>query len=222
MIRLEDVEKVYRTDRIETVALSSVNLEVAQGEFVSVMGPSGAGKSTLLNVIGLLDVPTKGRWRSTASRSTSYKDKRAGAPPQRADRLRLPDVPPDRGPHRPRQRRAPAALPDACRDRSAAGARSRRSTASGFARACTISPRSSPAASSSASRSRARSSASRASCSPTSPRGTSTARWATRSWRSCTASTRDEGRTIAMVTHDPRQAERRTAPSGCSTAGRSH
>ena len=61
MIALEGIEKVYRTDRIETVALSDINLQVPAGEFVSVMGPSGCGKSTLLNVIGLLDEPTKGR-----------------------------------------------------------------------------------------------------------------------------------------------------------------
>ena len=61
MIRLENIEKVYRTDRIETVALTNVNLDVKEGEFISIMGPSGSGKSTLLNVIGLLDVPTGGR-----------------------------------------------------------------------------------------------------------------------------------------------------------------
>jgi putative ABC transport system ATP-binding protein len=61
MIRLDNVEKVYRTDRIETVALANVNLAVHEGEFVAVMGPSGCGKSTLLNIIGLLDAPTKGR-----------------------------------------------------------------------------------------------------------------------------------------------------------------
>jgi putative ABC transport system ATP-binding protein len=60
-IRLEGVEKVYRTDRIETVALSNVNLEVGEGELVAVMGPSGCGKSTLLNLMGLLDAPSKGR-----------------------------------------------------------------------------------------------------------------------------------------------------------------
>ena len=60
-IRLEGVEKVYRTDRIETVALSNVNLEVAEGDLVAVMGPSGCGKSTLLNLMGLLDRPTAGR-----------------------------------------------------------------------------------------------------------------------------------------------------------------
>jgi len=61
MIRLENVDKVYTTERIETLALANINLEVADGEFVSVMGPSGCGKSTLLNLIGLLDRPSTGR-----------------------------------------------------------------------------------------------------------------------------------------------------------------
>jgi putative ABC transport system ATP-binding protein len=60
VIRLSGIEKVYRTDSIETVALSNINLEVKEGEFVSVMGPSGCGKSTLLNLMGLLDIPTRG------------------------------------------------------------------------------------------------------------------------------------------------------------------
>ncbi|MDR1781194.1 MAG: ABC transporter ATP-binding protein [Tannerella sp.] len=60
MIVLKQLEKIYRTDEIETVALENVNLEVKKGEFMSVMGPSGCGKSTLLNIIGLLDAPTTG------------------------------------------------------------------------------------------------------------------------------------------------------------------
>lgn len=60
IIRLTDVDKVYRTNEIETLALENVNLEVEEGEFLSIMGPSGCGKSTLLNIIGLLDTPTKG------------------------------------------------------------------------------------------------------------------------------------------------------------------
>lgn len=61
MIGLLDVDKVYRTKTVETIALSRLNLSIEQGEFLSVMGPSGSGKSTLLNLIGLLDTPTAGR-----------------------------------------------------------------------------------------------------------------------------------------------------------------
>src|SRR5262249_31744629 len=61
MIELQGIEKVYRTERIETVALSNVNLTVAAGDFISVMGPSGSGKSTLLHLTGRVDVPRKGR-----------------------------------------------------------------------------------------------------------------------------------------------------------------
>lgn len=61
MIILDRVNKIYRTNEIETQALENVNLQVMKGEFLSVMGPSGCGKSTLLNVMGLLDSPTSGR-----------------------------------------------------------------------------------------------------------------------------------------------------------------
>jgi len=60
MIKLKEIDKVYRTERVETLALHNINLDVAPGEFVSIMGPSGCGKSTLLNLIGLLDKPTRG------------------------------------------------------------------------------------------------------------------------------------------------------------------
>ncbi len=75
MIQLDAIEKVYRTDRIETVALSNVNLAVNEGDFISIMGPSGSGKSTLLNVIGLLDVPTKGKVTLNSRTITSYTDR---------------------------------------------------------------------------------------------------------------------------------------------------
>ncbi len=61
IISIRSVDKVYRTDEIETIALENVNMEIEKGEFVSVMGPSGCGKSTLLNIIGLLDSPSKGK-----------------------------------------------------------------------------------------------------------------------------------------------------------------
>lgn len=60
IIKLQNINKIYRTDEIETVALENVNLEVEKCEFLSIMGPSGCGKSTLLNIIGLLDTPTDG------------------------------------------------------------------------------------------------------------------------------------------------------------------
>ncbi len=60
MIKLTGINKIYRTNEIETQALENVNLTVGQGEFLSIMGPSGCGKSTLLNIMGLLDTPTSG------------------------------------------------------------------------------------------------------------------------------------------------------------------
>jgi putative ABC transport system ATP-binding protein len=61
MIHLQQVSKLYRTDRVETTALANTHRAVTPGEFISVMGPSGCGKSTLLNLIGLLDEPTSGK-----------------------------------------------------------------------------------------------------------------------------------------------------------------
>ncbi len=60
MIDLQDVSKVYRTERIETLALQNIHLHVKAGEFLSIMGPSGCGKSTLLHLMGLLDEPSTG------------------------------------------------------------------------------------------------------------------------------------------------------------------
>ena len=75
MIRLKNIEKVYRTDTVETLALSSVNLDIAAGEFLSIMGPSGCGKSTLLNIMGLLDAPTKGEVKIDEQKTGSLNDK---------------------------------------------------------------------------------------------------------------------------------------------------
>lgn len=60
IIKLSGINKIYRTNEIETLALENVNIEVPKGEFLSIMGPSGCGKSTLLNIVGLLDSPTSG------------------------------------------------------------------------------------------------------------------------------------------------------------------
>ncbi len=75
MISLEGVSKVYRTDRIETLALDGVSLTLGAGEFVSIMGPSGCGKSTLLNLIGLLDAPSKGRVLLDGAPVGTYNDR---------------------------------------------------------------------------------------------------------------------------------------------------
>jgi putative ABC transport system ATP-binding protein len=55
MLKLTNLEKIYRTEDIETVAINKLSIEVKTGEFVAIMGPSGCGKSTLLNIVGLLD-----------------------------------------------------------------------------------------------------------------------------------------------------------------------
>jgi len=60
MIKIVDLEKIYRTEEVETVALNKMNLEVTEREFVAIMGPSGCGKSTLLNILGMLDKPDGG------------------------------------------------------------------------------------------------------------------------------------------------------------------
>ena len=75
MIELRNIEKIYRTEKVETVALNNINLTVEAGEFISVMGPSGCGKSTLLNVMGLLDAPTQGNIALDGSEITSYGDR---------------------------------------------------------------------------------------------------------------------------------------------------
>ena len=79
MIQLRDIEKVYRTERIETVALEGVTVDVKAGEFVSVMGPSGCGKSTLLNLMGLLDQPTRGAVLLDGRPVESYADRHIAA-----------------------------------------------------------------------------------------------------------------------------------------------
>ena len=74
MIKLTGINKIYRTDEIETHALENINLEVKKGEFLSIMGPSGCGKSTLLNIMGLLDAPTSGSIEINGTKLDGLKD----------------------------------------------------------------------------------------------------------------------------------------------------
>lgn len=62
MIRLENIEKEYKTKDISTQALKGVSLEIESGSLVSIVGPSGSGKTTLLNILGCMDVPTAGTY----------------------------------------------------------------------------------------------------------------------------------------------------------------
>jgi len=63
IIETENVTKIYRTEEVETTALDRINLQLEEGQFVSIMGPSGCGKSTLLHVLGLIDDLTDGSYR---------------------------------------------------------------------------------------------------------------------------------------------------------------
>jgi len=61
-IKMSDITKVFLTDEMETHALRGVNLEIADGDYVSISGPSGCGKSSLLSILGLLDTPSSGQY----------------------------------------------------------------------------------------------------------------------------------------------------------------
>lgn len=79
MIKTRDMVKVFLTEEVETTALNKVDLEIKEGEFVSIMGPSGCGKSTLLNILGLLDNPTDGEFHFLGHEVSGYNER------QRAD-----------------------------------------------------------------------------------------------------------------------------------------
>lgn len=74
-IEIKNLEKVFHTDSVQTVALNDVSLTVDDGEFVAIMGPSGCGKSTLLNILGLLDNPTKGSYLLDGAEVARLKEK---------------------------------------------------------------------------------------------------------------------------------------------------
>lgn len=72
MIKTVALEKIFRTEEVETLALNKVSIEVKEGEFVAIMGPSGCGKSTLLNILGLLDNPTSGEYHLNGIEVSRY------------------------------------------------------------------------------------------------------------------------------------------------------
>ena len=75
MIRTNNLKKIYRTEEVETTALDNVNIEINEGEFVSIMGPSGCGKSTLMNILGMLDNPTEGEYNFLGTEVSKYSER---------------------------------------------------------------------------------------------------------------------------------------------------
>jgi len=76
MIKISELEKIYRTEEVETVALNKLSMEVKAGEFVAVMGPSGCGKSTLLNILGMLDDPDAGSFIFNGTEVAHFNERR--------------------------------------------------------------------------------------------------------------------------------------------------
>ena len=72
MIKTVNLQKIFRTEEVQTLALNNVDMEVDNGEFVAIMGPSGCGKSTLLNILGLLDNPTSGEYYLNGTEVSKY------------------------------------------------------------------------------------------------------------------------------------------------------
>lgn len=75
MITITNLSKIFRTEEIETRALNNVNLEINQGDFVTIMGPSGSGKSTLLNIVGLLDSLSEGNYQLAGKEVGNLKER---------------------------------------------------------------------------------------------------------------------------------------------------
>lgn len=73
-IEIKNIDKIFRTDSVQTKALNNVSLSVADGEFVAIMGPSGCGKSTLLNILGLLDNPSSGSYMLNGEEVANLKE----------------------------------------------------------------------------------------------------------------------------------------------------
>jgi len=76
MIKLTSLNRVFRTQNVETTALNNINLTVNKGEFLAIMGPSGCGKSTLLSILGMLDSPSAGSFDFDGTDIAHYSEKK--------------------------------------------------------------------------------------------------------------------------------------------------
>jgi putative ABC transport system ATP-binding protein len=79
LIEVQNLKKLYRTELVETTAIDSIDLQVDQGQFVSIMGPSGCGKSTLLHILGLIDTPSDGIYRFLGEDVSRYSERQRAA-----------------------------------------------------------------------------------------------------------------------------------------------
>lgn len=75
MIKIQNLNKSFRTEEIETLALNNISFEVEKGKFTAIMGPSGCGKSTLLNVVGLLDGANSGSYQFNGVEVSGFNEK---------------------------------------------------------------------------------------------------------------------------------------------------
>lgn len=76
MIKITNLEKFYKTEEVQTLALNKLSFEVKEGEFVAIMGPSGSGKSTLLNILGMLDDPDGGSFIFNGQEVSGYNERK--------------------------------------------------------------------------------------------------------------------------------------------------
>lgn len=79
MITIQNLTKIFRTENVETTALNGINIQINEGDFLSIMGPSGCGKSTLLNIIGLLDSPSGGSYQLLDKEMAALKEQERAA-----------------------------------------------------------------------------------------------------------------------------------------------
>jgi putative ABC transport system ATP-binding protein len=92
IIETENLTKIYRTEEVETTALDRINLQLEEGQFVSVMGPSGCGKSTLLHVLGLIDDLSDGSYRFLGEDVSRYSERKRASIRKKKYRLRISEL----------------------------------------------------------------------------------------------------------------------------------
>ena len=210
LLRLRAVRKTYHGGRPNEVeVLHGIDLALARGEFAALIGPSGSGKSTLLNILGLLERASDGDYDLAGQSVRRARRRRADRDAPAHAGLRVPVPPPAAGLHRAGERDAAGA--GARRPRRHSRARARRarcSTASAWARRCSASRPSCPAACSSAWPSPARWRCSPRWCWPTSPPATSTPHSSDEVFALLRRIHAQAGTSFLVVTHDPRLAAR--------------